>query len=309
MEEKQTVKLVFAALGTLFALAVPALAGRAPPVPFAVAENAWQPLYETVDPGLQVELERSLGRKALWRSLIEAKKMAVGVVDLSDPAAPRFARVNDRAMMYAASLPKIAILLAACVSFEDGSLVETPEIHADLVAMIRNSSNSAATRMIDRMGFDKIAAVLLDPQYGFYDPEQGGGLWVGKRYAKAGGRHPDPIQGLSHAATVFQVCRFYYLLANGKIISPERSRQMLDILADPAIHHKFVCMIEERAPDARMFRKSGTWRNWHCDSVMVWGRVWRHYILVALVEHAQGEQILRDLVPVVESLLEPEEDG
>ena len=72
--------------------------------------------------------KEALGQNKLWQSLINKKRMAVGVVDLSDPLQPRFARVNGRTMMYAASLPKIAILLAAYVCFEDGTLQETPEI-------------------------------------------------------------------------------------------------------------------------------------------------------------------------------------
>ena len=91
--------------------------------------------------------------------LIRGKKMAIGLVDLSG-AEPRFARVNGNQMMYAASLPKIAILLGAYVSFEDGSLAETEAVHADLADMIRVSSNAAATRLIDKIGMKKIQAIL-----------------------------------------------------------------------------------------------------------------------------------------------------
>jgi beta-lactamase class A len=268
----------------------------------------WQPLTQLADADLQQQLQRSLKSHPLWRRLLDQKKMTVGLVDLADPSGPRFASVNGGSMMYAASLPKIAILLAAFVSFEDGSLPETEEIYDDLNAMIRISSNAAATRMIDRLGFKKIAVVLTDPRYKLFDPARGGGLWVGKRYAKSGARYPDPICGLSHAATADQVCRFYYLLASGKIINPTRSAQMLEILADPMLHHKFVGVLEKRAPGARLFRKSGSWRNWHADSVLVWGGQKRRYILVALVEDSRGEQILRDLVPEVENLVVPGAD-
>ena len=66
--------------------------------------------------------------------------MAVGVMDLSNPATARFASVNGSTMMYAASLPKIAILLAAYQSIEDGLLQETPELHEWLAQMIRRSA-------------------------------------------------------------------------------------------------------------------------------------------------------------------------
>ena len=253
------------------------------------------------------ELVWSAGSKPIpeRRRLPRRKKLAVGVVDLTDPARPRFARANGNVTMYAASLPKIAILLAAYEAFEDGSLEETAEVHATLGRMIRVSSNSAATEMIDRLGFERIAATLTDPRYELYDPERGGGLWVGKRYAKQGRRVPDPLTGLSHAATATQVCRFYYLLATGRVISAERSRQILGDLADPGLHHKFVGVVEKRAPRARLFRKSGTWQIWHSDSILVWGGSWRRYILAAMVESEQGNRIVEGLVPVVEEALRP----
>ncbi|UCE03062.1 MAG: serine hydrolase, partial [Candidatus Latescibacterota bacterium] len=212
-----------------------------------------------------------------------------------------FAHVNGNTMMYAASLPKIAVLLAAHQSFQDRVLEETPEKHRTLTEMIRVSSNASATRMIDELGYERIASVLTRPDYRLYDPSRGGGLWVGKRYAKSGERRPDPMRGLSHAATVTQVCRFYYMLATGRLVSPERCRQMLEAMVDPAIHHKFVRTLERTAPNARLYRKSGTWRSYHSDSVLVWGD--QRYIAVALVEHPAGDEILEELAAGLETCI------
>ena len=264
----------------------------------------WKPLYDSVDPELQARLEARLNRNPEWSKLISMKKMAIGLVDLSQET-PRFARVNGNQMMYAASLPKIAVLLGAYVSFEDGSLAETEAVHQDLADMIRVSSNSAASRLIEQVGMDKIQAVLKDPQYGFYDEKRGGGLWVGRLYAKRGPRIGDPVNNISHGASAAQVCRFFYLLSSGKLISPARSEQMLADLSDPKLHHKFVSQVEKRAPGARLFRKSGTWRQWHSDAIMVRGTRWRNYILVGLIESEHGEAILRQVLPAIEELIVP----
>ena len=274
-------------------------------LPSPVPESSWRSLYDSVDPALQGQLERTLYTRARWAKLLRAHRMAVGVVDLTDLEQPRFARLNGNVEMYAASLPKIGILLAAHVAIAEGTLEDTPEVEADLVKMIRFSSNEAATRMIDRLGFDTIERTLTDRRYQLYDPKRGGGLWIGKRYAKSGNRVGDPLQNISHAATVTQVCRFYYLLATGRVISPERSEKILADLADPGLHHKFVGVLELRAPGAQLFRKSGTWKQWHSDSVMVWGPQWRRYILVGMVEDESGEKILRELLPLVEGVLHP----
>ena len=265
------------------------------------AEN-WRPLKDVADGDLQLKLENALNNRPRWKTLIKQKRLAVGVVDMRRQI-PRSASINGNEMMYAASLPKIAILLSAYVSFEDGTLAETPAIHKDLSDMIRVSSNAAATRVIDAIGLRKIATVLEDPTYGFYDETKGGGLWVGKRYAATGRRFGDPIHNISHGATVTQVCRFYYLLAHGQLINGERSREMLEDLSDPGLHHKFVSQLDRVAPTAQVFRKSGTWKNWHSDSVMVWGREWRKYILVAMIEDPDGEEVIKQLLPLVESIL------
>jgi beta-lactamase class A len=262
------------------------------------------PLRNQFDNKLQKRLELEISKKPKWNKLITQKKMAIGVVDLSNPNAVRFARVNGDHMMYAASLPKIAVLLASMDALETGELKETEEVKRDLKIMISRSNNAATTRMIDRIGYDKIQQVLTSDDYNLYDKEFGGGLWVGKRYGGGGDTNREPLKNLSHAATVTQVCRYYYLMAQGKLINEERSKQMLDIMENPELHHKFVNTLDKVAPNARLFRKSGSWKNYHSDSVLVWDETTnRKYIIVALVEDSSGEQIIRDLVKPIEKVL------
>ena len=274
-------------------------------LPFTLNKKQIRPLRQLIDFKLQSTLEKRLKSNPKWKRLISSKKMAVGVVDIQDPQNIRFARVNGNHMMYAASLPKIAVLLASQQAIEDGDLIETDEIKDDMKLMISKSDNAASTRMIDRLGYKKIEEVLTDPRYNLYDEEYGGGLWVGKRYASDGPRYPDPILGLSHSATVSQVCRFYYLLAFGQLVSYNRSGEMLDIMVDPKLHHKFVNSIEKIDPDAKLFRKSGSWQSYHSDSILVWGDGWRKYILVALIDDPNGETIIRNLLPEIEQILQP----
>lgn len=273
-----------------------------PEIPVRVSDESFIPLRDLEDTRLEARLRQKLNENAEWKGLIANDKMAVGLVDLRDMNNPRFAAINSNTMMYAASLPKIAILLSAMDAIEKNELAETPEIRQDLRLMISKSDNYASTRMIDRLGYAKIEQVLTDPQYALYDPNFGGGLWVGKRYAAAGERHPDPIKGLSHAATVSQVCRFYYMMIFGKLVSYERSRQMLNIMGRPELHHKFVNTLDAIAPQAMLFRKSGSWQNYHSDSILVWDKD-RKYILVGLTEASDGETILRNLVLSVEDVL------
>lgn len=252
---------------------------------------------------LETQLKRIIQQNAEWKALVKNKKMCVGVIDISKPAKPKSALINGNHMMYAASLPKIAILLAAMDAIDKGELEQTEEVDKLMNDMIRVSCNHSSTALIDMLGYEKIASTLQNKRYKLYDDERFGGLWVGKRYAAGGKRYPEPIKGLSHAATVKQVCRYYYLLAYGKLINCSRSEQMLSYLHDPRINHKFVNSLEKLAPLADLYRKSGTWQNYHADSVLVIGDKWRAYILVCLIESEDGEGHMRNLLIEIDKLL------
>jgi beta-lactamase class A len=296
-------KLGIVFIASLLTAAVYGQSANFAPAGFKLSSTAKVPLRSLTDRQLQMSLFRELRSNEKWKNLIDNKKMAIGLVDLSNKSNIKFAHINGKQMMYAASLPKIAILLAAMDALEKGELAESEEVLHDMKIMISRSDNQASTRMIDRLGYQKIERVLTDPKYKLYDKNYGGGLWVGKRYASQGARYPDPILGLSHAATASQVCRFYYLLATGQLVTPDRSAQMLEILKNPELHHKFVNTLDQVAPRADVYRKSGSWRTYHADSALVEGPE-RHYILVALVDDPEGEVICRQMVSAVEKVIQ-----
>lgn len=238
------------------------------------------------DPQLQRALEAAVTRAGLSVP-IARKKLTVALVDLADPAQPRLAGLNDGAMVYSASLPKIAILFGAFARIEDGTLELTPELRGDLEDMIRKSSNTAATKVLNLVGGRYLTDLLASPRYALYDRARGGGLWVGKPYGPGPAFRRDPLFNLSHGATAYQVARFYYLIQTGQLISAEASRQMKEILGKPAIKHKFVKAIRAAYPGAELYRKSGTWRDYHADSAIV-EHDGKRYILVALAHDPEG---------------------
>jgi beta-lactamase class A len=265
-------------------------------------ETMIRPLESLQDQDLQQKLEEILTSDSRWVALAKNKKFSIGIVDMQDPLNSRFAAINPNNMVYAASLPKIAILLASEDAIASGKLAETPEVKQDMRLMIAKSSNEAASRMFNRVGIANISSVLQDPCYNLYDKQNGGGLWVGKPYGSGGTRVGDPIKGLSHAASVLQVCKYYYMLAFGQLVNEDRSKDMLDMLVDPQLHHKFVSVLDKVAPGAKVYRKSGTWENWHADSVLVWDKN-RRYIVVALAEDGGGETMLRELMLKIDNTL------
>jgi beta-lactamase class A len=225
---------------------------------------------------------------------------------ITDISEPRMAYVNPNEMMYAASLPKIAILLGAFEKIANGEMTLDDETLGKLKLMIRNSSNTAASDILGRVGMDYLADLLQSPRYRLYDPEKNGGIWVGKEYGKAPAWQRDPLHNLSHGATALQVARFYYLLETGQLVSPELSKLMKSILADPAHEHKFVKGLKDVQPDSEIFRKSGTWGPYHSDSAIV-EHHGRRYIAVALAKSTRGEQWLQKLIVALDDIICPVE--
>ena len=262
-------------------------------------------LGESCDPRLQKALVSRLGSLHLQNATAR-KQLSVVVVDITDTSSPRMAYVNPNEMMYAASLPKIAILLGAFEKIANGEMTLDDETLEKLTRMIRNSSNSAATEILQRVGMDYLAELLQSPRYRLYDPERNGGLWVGKAYGKTPAWKRDPLHNLSHGATALQVARFYYLLETGQLVSPELSKLMKLILADPAHEHKFVKGLKDIQPDSEIYRKSGTWGPYHSDSAIV-EHHGRRYIAVALAKSAKGERWLQELIVALDGIICPPE--
>ncbi len=259
-------------------------------------------LRDRADPVLQRGIVQSLAALGL-ESAVAGKKLALAVADITDLEHPRVASVNGDEMMYAASLPKLAILLGALVQVEQGKLSLTRRVRDSLTRMIRKSSNVEATRMLNRVGKQRLITILMSDRYRLYDPKANGGLWVGKEYGRAGAYQRDPLHRLSHGATALQTARFYYLLETHRLVRSDLCREMKTMLSKPAIHHKFVKGLA-RYPDVRLYRKSGSWRHWHADSAIV--ESGRHkYIAVALAEHPDASQWLVDIIQAIHKLIVP----
>lgn len=268
---------------------------------FADGVDDFPSLWESFDPRLQGQLDSTLDDLGLDRA-VSKHQLSVALVDITDPEEPRVASVNGDEMLYAASLPKIAILLGAFVEIEHGNMTLDRDTRESLTLMIRNSSNTEATRMLNRVGKQRLLEILQS-EHKLYDPSVNGGLWVGKEYGKSPAYKRDPLHNLSHGATAMQAARFYYLLETGRLVGNELSAQMKEMLGNPGINHKFVKGLEGY-PDAKIFRKSGSWSRWHADSALIEADG-RKYIVVALAENSKGGEWLSRLIKPIHAFMVP----
>jgi beta-lactamase class A len=257
-------------------------------------------LMNSTDKSLQIQMENIVRKQGLWRN-VQRGELALLLAIVTDPDQPRLAEVNGHKMMYAASLPKIAILFGAAVALDDGQLQLTNTLHDDMINMIRYSCNDCATRVLELVGRDELIDLLQSPEFDFYDVNGEGGLWVGKAYDSRPAYSRDPLNNLSHGATAFQVARFYYRLQNGTLVSPEIGDLMQEALSEPGIQHKFVKGLR-RISGLEVLRKSGTWRDYHADSALVRSRD-DTYIIVGLAKNKQGGEWLTQLAEPLNNLV------
>jgi beta-lactamase class A len=233
------------------------------------------------------------------------EQAAVGVLDLKTL---RLAMIHPDRIEYAASIPKVGILLAYFQLHPDAATKLDPTTRHELGLMAKASNNEMAAKFSREMGLKAIQQVIND--YKLYDKDHGGGIWVGKHYGKGGERIGDPVGDNSHAATVRQLLRFWLMLEQGKLVSPAASKTMRDIFASPDIPHdniKFVKALKDRE-GLEIIRKWGSWENWLHDSAVITAPN-RQYILVGLTKHSKGDEYLEALAGAVDDLLAKESGG
>jgi len=108
-------------------------------------------LWDSNDTTLQQSLEQLIKQQGLWIQ-IQTKHLAIVLVNISDLTKPKVAELNGNKMLYAASLPKIAILLAAFVEIESGNLKASNDLYEHMTKMIRFSSNQSASHVLSLVG-------------------------------------------------------------------------------------------------------------------------------------------------------------
>jgi len=252
-----------------------------------------------VDPALQAKLV-NIDTDLRGRFGMTTGQTAVALLDLNTQ---RLAMIHPDREEYAASVPKIGILLAYFQLHPEAATNLNAQARHELGLMAKASNNEMAAQFSRELGLRQIQSVL--DSYHFYDTNHGGGLWVGKHYGRGDERIGSPVANNSHAATVRQVLRYFLLLEQGRLVSPAASKTMREIFASPDIPHddiKFVKGLAGR--DVQIIRKWGTWQDWRHDAAVVTGGG-RHYILVALTRHPRGDEYLVELAGAVDDLLHP----
>ena len=177
---------------------------------------------------------------------LKDEDVAVTLIDLREPAKPRSGSFRGGEPIYPASVVKLFYLAATHRWLEDGKLKDSDELRQTLRDMIVDSSNDASGAIVDTLSGVGNGAPLPDDEMK---------VWVEKRqavnryYASMGytginvcqkayaegayvrervflGPKFENRNKLTTDATARLLCE----IVTGKAVTPERSRQMMDLL-------------------------------------------------------------------------------
>jgi beta-lactamase class A len=177
---------------------------------------------------------------------VKDQDVAVTLIDLRDPAKPRTGSFRGDAAIYPASVVKMFYLAATHRWLEDGKLQDSDELRRTLHDMIVDSSNDACGNIVEALSGVGNGAPLSDEEMkAWADKRQA----VNRYYASMGyhginvcqkayaegpyGRERiflGPKFENRNKLTTDATARLLSEIATGKAVSPERSRQMMELL-------------------------------------------------------------------------------
>ena len=249
------------------------------------APKNYQPLSPESAPELQTLLSRAIGEmlNSYPPRGFKADDIAATLIDLRDPNKPRWANFRGDAQIYPASVVKMFYMAALERQFEDGKIKLTPELERGLKDMIVDSSNDATHYIVDVLtgatGGGELSAKELEEFAGrrnamnrFYNSLGYERINVNQK------TYCEDLYGRErqfwnagknrNMLTTNATARLLAEIVTGRIVSPERTKQMMDLMKrDPFVEtkdpdsqaHGFTgkILIDRKMNDARLWSKAG----------------------------------------------------
>jgi beta-lactamase class A len=229
-------------------------------------------LWGPADPTLQAEVDALLGSEALFAAARAEGRFTLALVDLSDPHHLATALVDPDREMFTASMSKIALLLGAVDrARRDPSFARVPSLRPLLDPMIKASSNEAATAVYQQVGHDAVVAALT--AHRLYEPATGGLWW------SMGRDRRSPLTHTNIAGTARQAARFFLLMEQGRLVSPDDSRTIKDVLGNAALA-LFSKGIQRQFPDVRYYGKPGIYGRNVSEAMLIESRACRYVLAI-----------------------------
>jgi beta-lactamase class A len=177
---------------------------------------------------------------------LESNQLAVTLVDLRDLARPEWAGYRGNERIYPASVIKLFYLVAAHRWLEDGKLQDTGELRRALKDMIVDSYNEATGYVVDRLtdttSGPELSSVEFDAWFqkrdavnryfaalGYRNINVNRKTWCEGPYGREKQLAAQPPPNNRNWLTTEATARLFTEIVTGRAVTPERSRQMLEL--------------------------------------------------------------------------------
>ena len=271
--------------------------------------------------GLPGGLARLVSSTAVWargQFGVAEDQLAISLADLTHRNNIVWAHERGDAPTYPASVIKLFYLVATHAQMSEGRLSDTPEVRRAMRDMIVDSSNDATNYLVDLLTGTTSGPELSPAELAFWNERRN----VVNRYFHAHGYpeinanrktwHDSPfgrdwqaVQILNpgrNSVTTHATARLLKEIADGTCVSPERSRQMLELLkrdnSDAAkLDYQAREFIGAALPStAKLWSKAGYMSQVRHDAALIELLNGRRFILVIFTT---GHSARKEIIPEI----------
>ncbi len=283
-----------------------------------------QQLHIETSPALQTLLDKAVSETidAFLPKNIKPNYVAATLIDLRDANNLKTASYRGAEKIYPASVVKLFYMAALERWLEDGKVKMTPELERGLRDMIVNSSNDATQYIVDVLTDTSSGAELDAKKFRIYADKRNA---VNRYFTLLGYSNINTNQKTycedaygreqqfrdagknRNMLTTDATARLLTEIVLGKAVTPERSRQMMDLLkrdfagnstdADDQAHgFTAIALNNKNLTGAKLWSKAGWTSKTRHDAAYIETTDGLKFVLVVFTENMANE---RDIIPMI----------
>lgn len=280
--------------------------------PTAPPQTQAAPLQRLVDDTAQSVFQRFAGKG------LKPENLAISLIDLRDPQHQTSADYHGSVPTYPASVVKLFYLALAQRQLEDGALKDSPELRRGLHDMIVDSTNDATGYILDCIT-DTVSGPELSPDelkiwsekrnavnrffsgLGYTNLNVNQKTWNEGPYGRER-QFLGPNYENRNKLTTDGTAQLLAKIALGQWVSPERSRQMMELLKRNPLGKgdeqatDFSGIMLKETPGAKLWSKAGWTSTARHDAAYIETPDGKRFVLVVFTTGVANE---KEIIPFV----------
>ena len=288
-------------------------------------KTIYEPLAIEQSPELQTILNNAVGAtiNSFMPKKINSDSIAATLIDLRDPKNLRMANYQGNRQIYPASVVKMFYMATLEQWLENGKVKLTPELERGLRDMIVDSSNEATQYILDVLTDTSSGGELLPKEFKLWSYKRN---TVNRYFENLGYSNINVNQKTfcedaygreqqfrnykgegknRNMLTTDATARLLTEIVLGKIVTPERSAQMMNLMKrdfnaattdndDQAHGFTGIALIDRKMTDAKLWSKAGWTSKTRHDAAYIETPDGQKFVIVVFTENMANE---RDIIP------------